>query len=163
MFCRSAARGSNLAGRQGVSSQDSRNQSKNRPLSPKTQDPSDLASFDSFVRFRRFASVVAFFKRDDTRNDTRHEHLPRPLGRNISRKLVESPPNRLSRPTAFTSTDRLGSQRFSSHASLAGGVTVAFGVGPITYGRGPTTETLWSVTASAVSAATPNEEHLRAQ
>jgi hypothetical protein len=59
-FCRSATRGSNLAGRQGVSAQTSRNVNKDRPFQRNAHKASELACSDSFVRLRPFASVAGF-------------------------------------------------------------------------------------------------------
>src|SRR5438128_2712009 len=76
MFCRTATRGSNLAGRQGVSAPVSRNPKKDGPFQPNPYEASDLAFPDSFVGFRLFASVFRFCPRNDTRNVTRREGLP---------------------------------------------------------------------------------------
>jgi hypothetical protein len=65
-------RGSDLAGRQGVSWSISRNTNKDGPFSRKPRHASNFASSSSFVGFRRFASVFGFCQR----NDTRHEGLP---------------------------------------------------------------------------------------
>ena len=49
---------------------------KDGPISRKPRDPSDLASSDSFVGFRLFASIFGSCRRNDTRNVTRPSAFP---------------------------------------------------------------------------------------
>src|ERR1700704_6406781 len=75
-FYRSATRGSNLAGRQGVFTAVFRNPNKDRRFQHNWHDVSELAISNFFVDSRLLASVFGFCQRNDTRNDTRPERLP---------------------------------------------------------------------------------------
>ena len=84
-WCRPAIsepKASRMAGRQGVFAAVFRNANKDGLFSLKPPNDNDLGFSDSFVAFRLFSSSFGFCERNDTRNVTRGDGLPRlPVGR----------------------------------------------------------------------------------
>jgi hypothetical protein len=73
-----------MAERVGFFERDSRNPNEDGLLQLNSHRASNLAFADSFVRFRSFARVFGFCRRNDTRNDTRRERLRGPSGQRNS-------------------------------------------------------------------------------
>jgi hypothetical protein len=85
-----------LAERVGVFQPVSRDPNRDGHFQYNSREANNLAFADSVIRFRPFASVCEFSQRNDTRNDTRRERLPKFLLKEPRSALDKCPSERIT-------------------------------------------------------------------